>query len=60
MHYGASVSEVADCTAATSSHSRSLLWRKLSSNRCLVRLDSVIGERGRSLFSMVDSEDSSN
>ena len=27
---------------------------KLSSHRCLVRLDSVIGERGRSSFSMVD------
>ena len=34
--------------------------RKLSSHRCLVRLDSVIGERGRSSFSMVDSEDSSD
>ena len=27
---------------------------KLSSDRCPVRLDSVIGERGRSSFSMVD------
>ena len=27
---------------------------KLSSHRCPVRLDSVIGERGRSSFSMVD------
>ena len=74
MQYGASVNEVADCTAATSHSSRAtqtkrrlyrerlsrpLLWRKLSSHRCLVSLDSVIGERGRSSFSMVDSEDSS-
>ena len=39
------MSEVVDSTAARS---------KLSSHRCLVRLDSVIGERGRSSFSMVD------
>ena len=45
MHYGASVSEVVDSTAARS---------KLSSHHCLVDLDSVIGERGRSSFSMVD------
>ena len=36
-------------------HSRSLLWRKLSSNDCPLRLDPAIGERGRSSLSMVDS-----
>ena len=40
---------------ARCSLSRSLLWRNLSSDRCHVRCDSrsVIGERGRSSFSMV-------
>ena len=52
MHYGG---EVADCTAATSHSSRATQTR----GGCLVRLDSVIGERGRSSFSMVDSEDRS-
>ena len=56
MHYWASVSEVADCIAATSHSSRATQTRE----GCLVRLDSVIGERGRSSFSMVDSEDSND
>ena len=72
MHYGASVSEVADCTAATSHSSRATQTRggcigsailrfcSVCVSRCLVRLDSVIGERGCSSFSMVDSEDSSD
>ena len=50
MHYGASVNEVADCTAATSHSSRATHTR----GGCL---GSVIGERGRSSFSMVDSSD---
>ena len=42
-------------SAARCCRSRSLLWRKLSSDDCLLRLDPAIGERGRSSLSMVDS-----